>query len=319
VIVGIFSILKEHAAMASGNFGAMFKDVEIPVLPASIANLLEELGKENPDMRRIEMIIATEPEIAAKIIRTVNSSLFALKSKVLSIRHAITLLGFRRIRGLLYGYILRRAVPRPEDSLFDHEAFWADTLIRSLLARTLANRYRPGEEEEAFTATLLADVAIPVLLANWAQYYAPVIETWKNSPMRLSMIEQSDFGWDHSQAGAWILQSWSFPEELICLTGTHNLAPDKIRELGLGDTIALPISVASLLPSVIKPDPIRADRLAAEAHKELGITDDDWPRIIDQVQNGFFVIGDQFNLSRDLVDAAIAGLNAVVNEGSEGE
>ncbi len=315
--MGIFSIIREHAAVASGNFSLMFKDVEIPPLPAALAGILEELNKTDPDLSRLEMLISTEPEIVGKIISTVNSSLFALKSRVLSIRHAVVLLGLEQIRSLLFSYALRKALPRPAGAIFNHEVFWADTLLRSLLARSLASRFRPGEEEEAFTAMLVADVALPVLLSVWAKYYEPIAEQWIGSEARLSEIERQDFGWDHAQAGAWILQSWSFPDELICLAGTHNLPPEQLQELGLAKTIAMPIAVAALLPSVLKSMPEQSRRLVEAADQWLELSESSWSSVLEDVESAFSIISEQFNLSADYSKQALQTLKQLAPENGE--
>ena len=308
VTMGIFTVIRDHAAIASGNFASMFKDVEIPPLPAAVANLLEELNKPEPNIARLETIITTEPEIAARILRTVNSSLYALKSRVLSIRHAIALLGIKQIRTLLLSYALRSAIPKPDAELFDHEAYWADTLLRSLLARSLAAKHRHGEEEEAFTAMLVADIALPVLLSTWAKYYRPIVEQWRSSELHLSEIERQDFGWDHAQAGAWILQSWSFPDEFICLAGTHNLSPEQLQELGLADTVALPIAIAALVPSILKSDPTRSARLVESVNQWLELSESSWMSVLEEVENSFTIISEQFNLSADYTKQALTSL-----------
>ena len=96
--MGIFGIVREHAAVATGNFATMFKDTEFPPLPAAIAALVTEINKAEPDVGQLEAIISTEASIAVKVLHTVNSSLFALETRVVSVRHAIALLGLQRIR-----------------------------------------------------------------------------------------------------------------------------------------------------------------------------------------------------------------------------
>ncbi len=133
-------------------------------------------------------------------------------------------------------------------------AFWTDSLLQAALARSFSQKRFSGQREEAFTATLLADLAIPILLCVWKDYYKPVIEEWNQSARRLSEIEREHFGWDHAQAGAWIIQSWEFPEEMVCYLGLHNISMEKIKESGLEDTIVVPMAVAAMTPSILKPD-----------------------------------------------------------------
>lgn len=285
--------------MASGNFATMFKDVNIPPLPAAVAKLIAEINHPEPDVTRLELIISAEPEVAVKVIRTINSAYFGLKSPVLSIRHAITLLGLKNIRAIILSYAMHKTLPRPEGKLFDHEAYWTDSLLKALLARSLARRELPEQQDEAFTAMLLADVALPVLLCNWRRYYESVVERWAEEPTRLSQIERVDFGWDHAQASAWILQYWDFPEPIVCMTGAHNLELERIAEMGLRGSIAPAVATAALLPSVLKRDAERCRQLVRAATAEFALTAADGRTIIDEVSEDFAAICVQFELGTE--------------------
>jgi hypothetical protein len=48
--MGFFDKIERHAAMASGNFNAIFNGVDIPPLPIAIQRLITEINKENPDI-----------------------------------------------------------------------------------------------------------------------------------------------------------------------------------------------------------------------------------------------------------------------------
>jgi HD-like signal output (HDOD) protein len=103
----------------------------------------------------------------------------------------------------------------------------------------------------------------------WNEYYEPIVKEWETSSKRLSELERQHFGWDHAQAGAWILQSWEFPEEMICYIGAHNISMEKIKEMDLQDTIVMPLAIAALSPSVLKPEPAPAAEVFHEAVNRL--------------------------------------------------
>ncbi|UCF83092.1 MAG: HDOD domain-containing protein [Desulfobacteraceae bacterium] len=252
--MGFFKKIRRHAAVASGNFAMIFKDVDIPPLPTAVARLIAEINRPEPDIDQLVNLMSSTTEIAAKVIKTVNSALFSPRMPVTSVKHAVTLLGLRHIRSIALGYAAMEALPKPKGELFDHEAFWTDSLLRAIMSRSFSKKILRTHSEEAFTASLLSDLALPVLLCVWREYYEPVIEEWKQSRSRLSEIEREHFGWDHAQAAAWIAQSWEFPEEMVCYLGAHNLPKEKIIEHELGDTIVAPMSVAALSSSVLKPD-----------------------------------------------------------------
>jgi HD-like signal output (HDOD) protein len=301
--MGLLQTLRRHAAVAGGNFAAMFREVTIPPLPAAVARLLAEIQRPEPDIARLELMLAAEPEIAARVIRTVNSAASGLRRPVHGVRQAVTLLGLERTRSLILSYAVLENLPTPAKGLFDHEAYWTDSLGRALLARLLARRSTPAQEEEAFTAALLADVALPVLLTAWREYYTPVVERWQGAPERLSELEQSDFGWDHAQAGAWILQYWDFPEALVELVAAHTRDQQSIVSAGLAHTCAPAIATAALLPSVLKPDGDRVQRLLSAGSDGLGLSAGDWAPLLEETRTAFAAVCSQFDIARSRTDA----------------
>ena len=294
--VGWVRKVKRHAAVATADFGRMFKDVKIPPLPAAAVRLVGEMNKPDPDPAQLVRILSGSPELAARVLRMVNSSYFSLGHRVTTLPHAISLLGIRQIRSIGLSYAMVGGVPRPKDSLFDHEAFWVDSLLKTLLARSLARRQGRHDEEEVFAAMLLADVALPVLLVAWREYYAPIVERWNGSAERLSRIERKQLRWDHAQAGAWILRSWGFPEEIVCYVGAHNLTAEELRELELEDTIAFPMAAASLLPSVLRPDPDRRTRFVDETKRLFRLDGGEFLELIDEIRDGLDEVRSLFGL-----------------------
>lgn len=294
--MNILKRISRHAAVAQGNFGKMFRDVKVDPLPQAVSRILEEIHRPDPDIAVLENLIAAEPEISIRILATVNSSLHALRSRVTTVRHALTLLGLDRIRSLVLAGAMMEALPRPDVDLFDHQAYWTDTLMRSLFARELAARRQPGQEELAFTAMLLTDVAVPVLLMSWEEYYRPLLEEWAERPTRLAHLERGTYGWEHGQAGSWILRYWEFPDELVGLVAAHNQTPDKLEEMGLTDTVAPVLVVAGLLPSCLHADLRRCDDMIELARDRLGIDVGDWPGILESVRDQFTSINAEFGL-----------------------
>jgi hypothetical protein len=170
-------------------------------------------------------------------------------------------------------------------------------LLQAALARSFSQKKFSGQREEVFTATLLADLAIPILLCVWNEYYEPVIEGWNQSARRLSEIERENFGWDHAQAGAWIIQSWEFPEEMVCYLGLHNISMEKIKESGLEDTIMVPMAVAAMTPSILKPDAELSKLTFQSAVEWLAIDSHAFEKCITEVKESMGEILELFGLS----------------------
>ena len=256
--MGLFNKLRRHAAVARGDFEILSKGLKIPPLPAAVNRLIAEINRSEPNIDRLVQFISADAEITAKVLKTVNSSLYSPRVPVANVKRAVTLLGLAQIRSIVLAFATMDALPIPKGNHFNHNAFWIDSLLRAILARALSNKRFSQQLDDVFTAALLSELALPLLLCVWNEYYEPIVVEWESSNQRLSEIERQHFGWDHAQAGAWIVQSWDFPEEMICYIGAHNMSMEKINEMALQDTIVMPLAVASLVPSVLKPDPASA-------------------------------------------------------------
>ncbi|MES9913007.1 MAG: HDOD domain-containing protein [Candidatus Sedimenticola sp. 4PFRAG1] len=288
--------IRRHSTVAGGNFDKMFEGIEIPPLPAAITRLVTEVNKEEPDLPQLSKMITATPEIASKVLSTVNSAYFSLPHQVTSIKHGVTILGLNNIKPLVLSFAMKESLPNPKGSIFQPQHFWSDALLKALLARALSDIHCKSEREEAFTVMLLADVALPVLLSAWGEYYEPLVLEWQTTSHRLSLAERNSFQWDHSQAGAWILQNWGFPAELVCFVGLHNSNLELLQELELEDTIALPVISASMLPSCRRLDPGRADRMIETVSGYFQFKPESLMAILGEVRKDFCEICSMFDL-----------------------
>jgi HD-like signal output (HDOD) protein len=284
--------------ISRSEFTKIFENIKVPALPQAITSLVSEIHDPEPDTKKLVRLIESEPQISARVLRTINSSQFALRAQVKTVQHAIALLGLNRIRSIILSFTVLNALPVPDNEYFEYEMFWTDTLMRALLARSLTRYTSRFDPEEAFTAMLLADIAVPILLRCWEEDYTPIMVRWDGHPKELSYLERKMFGWDHARAGAWILNKWTFPSELVSLVRVHNLEPPQIRQRDLHNTLANHVATAALLPSSLKLNESRCRKLVRIAKTELGLETGKWPQIIEEVRDDFLLICDEFQLGK---------------------
>ena len=65
--MGFKKKFRRHAAIATGNFGVIFKDVEIPPLPAAVNRMVVEINKDESDINELVMLISSTTAIAARL------------------------------------------------------------------------------------------------------------------------------------------------------------------------------------------------------------------------------------------------------------
>ena len=68
----------------------------LPTLPAVAMKVLELARAEQPNVEEIARTLSSDPALATKILRMVNSPAYSLRFEVTTVRHAISLWRQRR-------------------------------------------------------------------------------------------------------------------------------------------------------------------------------------------------------------------------------
>ncbi len=242
-----WNAISARIALATGNFAKLFKNVDIPPLPAVATRLMAICRDEQSTASDVARLISSDLGISAKVLRTVNSPHYGLRHKVTSVQQAIALLGIKQVAALVMAFSVARQLPT-KSSAFDHVEFWQSSLQRSIFAQNVAAMISPGNEAEAFTGALLQDMALPILLGQWSTHYLRVFRLAGNFGRPLHEVEQEEFSWDHAQAGAWMARNWALPDVLVCCIGLHHTPLHQIVESGFLKTPVAAVAIASHLP-----------------------------------------------------------------------
>jgi HD-like signal output (HDOD) protein len=227
----------------------ILRTAQLPALPQSAIKLLE-LSRD-PDNGPTEFAapIEADPGLAGQILKFVNSSYFGFSHEISSVKMAITLVGIRTIKNFSLWSAVFSLMPNPKCGPFDLKNLWQDSLRRALFARAVGKLLGLKEAEEAFSAALLQDMAVPLLAKELPNDYLALLESRHDGQARLSDLEQQRFGWNHAQAAAKMARAWKMPEGFANLVERHITLDSDANSRPL-DTAQLAVSLSSLLPSV---------------------------------------------------------------------
>jgi HD-like signal output (HDOD) protein len=229
----MFGFFKKKKVDPRKELLAVLGDRELPSFPAIIMQALAKLRHPDSAVRDVSDIIASDPGLSVRLLKTVNSAAFALRRKVDSVQQASVLLGKSRVESLLLSVAVKNALPNEPD--FDTVHFWRTSARRAATARALAKLLHPATQAESFSAALLQDMAVPMLFQARKPEYKPVLEHHHNSEHCLTVLERPEFGWDHTEVATWMAAEWAFPELLASAIGGHH-----------GDDTIEPVSPAAV-------------------------------------------------------------------------
>nr|HPG31894.1 HDOD domain-containing protein [bacterium] len=75
---------------------------DLPTIPVVVAQLMTTLNDEKSDAKKVSEIIKNDQSITMKILRLVNSAYFGLSNRVTSVNQAVPLLGFDKIKNIIF-------------------------------------------------------------------------------------------------------------------------------------------------------------------------------------------------------------------------
>jgi hypothetical protein len=160
--------------------------------------------------------------------------------------------GIRTIKNFTLWSAVFSLVTNPKYGTCELQSLWQDSLRRALFARALANLLCNTEAEDVFAASLLQDMAIPILAKESPQFYMKLLKSREQGQIRLSSLENQVFGWQHAQAAGMMVRHWNLPENFANLIENH-ISIDKFADKPEAAPDMVAIGMSALLPTIVDP------------------------------------------------------------------
>ena len=198
---------------------------EVQTFPVAVNHVLELLREPEVDFRKVAEGLQCDPALTVRILRTVNSSAYGSSSPIQDMGHAISFLGLASLEQIVLGIAVRNVLPKTKGPGFSFKRYWETAAYRATLAKSISSELHPSKEAECFTAALLQDLALPVLMGAIPDRYGPLLQSWQeNDSLTLQAAEKDALGCSHDEVGGWLCSHWGLPEGLTEAIATHHSA-----------------------------------------------------------------------------------------------
>ncbi len=200
-----------------------------PSMSGIAAKVLNLLDDPDAGAGQVEQLLKQDPSLTANLLKLTNSAYFGIPSKIGSVRHAIAMLGWKRLSKLVMAACV--------SAITDHKIpgydlppgmLWQHSVAVSVTAEGLMRELKVAESDEIFTAALLHDLG-KLILGGFVEKELSEIEKVAARGIPFQMAEQEVLGTDHAEIGALMLESWSFPPNLVSAVRWHH-DPDSAPE-----------------------------------------------------------------------------------------
>ena len=252
----------------------------IPQIALKVLRIINEGRYEIHDLTEE---IRKDQVISARTLKLCNSVMFASRKKIDSLDHALVMLGQK----LLLKFVISASL----NSFFKQSGMgyslckggiYHHAVGTAVIAEKLAETTRTVEPSLAYTAGLLHDIGKVALdqfiNSGFPLFYRQLHEEEKN----FSEIEKQVLGTDHTEVGANLALSWSFPESLV-ETIRHHHNPENTREHEeLVHIVYLADLLMSRFHSGLELERLNTDALVTRL-ETIGLSISKFPELVDHI------------------------------------
>ena len=196
------------AEISQENVEKLVGGINIPPRPTVLLELMEERGKDEPDLQKVARLIASDVALSAAMLKTVNSPFFGLRKKMDSVVQAVTMMGLKNVTNIVTGLMLRIAIGGKNVTL---DRFWDSADQVATLCAFLAKRLPGISSDEAHTYGLFQDCGIAILMQKFPDYKDTLFAANANDDTLFTDVEDQRHSTNHATIGYLMAKGWNLP------------------------------------------------------------------------------------------------------------
>ncbi|MCK5640202.1 MAG: HDOD domain-containing protein [Gammaproteobacteria bacterium] len=233
----------------------------LPSMTEMSHRLLRIRNDPHATIAELEEIIALDPSLTAQIMRYACSPFFGYRGKVNTVHDAIVrVLGFDVVTNMALGLSMRKMFYHPPEGPLGLNNLWRHAISSAALAQSLAPllpRSLHVNSGVAYLTALLHNFGYLVMshLIKSEFFLLNKIVT-ANPDIPPGLIEKQVLGIEHTEIGAWLMEAWDMPAEVIVTAREHHneyyrgehdcyanltlLVDHLLKAYGIGDGVSSP-------------------------------------------------------------------------------
>ena len=253
---------------------------DLPTLPAVVKNISKMVLDKRVSASDIGGLIAKDQGLSARILRIVNSPFYGFPGRISSVTHAVVLLGFNVVKGLVLSTAVFDAFAQQAQGLWEH------SLGCAIISRGLARELAIQEIEEVMVAGLLHDLGRAILSHVVPEEYEAACRLACARNCHIALAENEIFGVDHAGVAGWLARDWNLPARLTEPIVFHH-SPTQARQC---TDVAAIVQLADILTRGMgygRQSDTTMPPLDQQAFHNLGVSFEQIDRVLDQAEVEF--------------------------------
>ena len=198
---------------------AIMTAADLPTIPVVAIKVMQLIESENATAEELAKVVASDPAVAARVLKISNSSFYGCQRQIQTLSGAIVVLGFSTLRSLVVAASVKQ-VYKPYG--LTEKMLWEHSFAAGLAARIIASQTRAANEEEAFLAGLFHDIGKIIMNTLDRVKFQEVMQHCYNEGISFGEAERSIYPFSHAEVGAYVIKKWNLPEVLTTAILQHH-------------------------------------------------------------------------------------------------
>lgn len=245
--------LRDPASSASPALSELARSLAgVKPFPPIVLTIRQAVADPRNGVAEIGRLVEKDVGISATLLRLANAPASGLVQRCNSVRHAVSLLGMRRVSEAVTSaaaLALLETAQHNAPGAADHAIAVAG------VARLLAP-ITGASPDAAFTAGLLHDVGALLLLQSEDDFYEGLVEQYGEDEEPSPADERALLGFDHAALGAEVLRQWNLPEPLPQIVALHH---EWERAVEVGGSLCVMVALIRVADLLVRELPRTAE------------------------------------------------------------
>lgn len=192
---------------------------DLPTIPVVATKVLQLIEMETTSAEDLAKVVASDPAVAARVLKISNSSFYGCQRQIQTLSHAIMMLGYNTLRSVVIAAAVKQ-VYSPYG--LTEKMLWEHSFGAGLAARIIAGTTRLVNEEEAFLGGLFHDIGKIIMNFMDSAKFQGVMQKCYNDQVTFLVAEQQFYSYTHAEVGGMVIKKWNFPEMLMKAVLEHH-------------------------------------------------------------------------------------------------
>ncbi|MCS7278951.1 MAG: HDOD domain-containing protein [Thermodesulfobacteriaceae bacterium] len=181
---------------------------KLPVILELLQKIEFLIEDEKTGISEIAKLIEKDPSLTTKFLKLANSPFYGFPKRITSVKTALNFLGVNIVKILL---IVNNFL---ELSSKDDFLIWEHLVGVGMVSQLLAKKLNFEDSSTFYTLGLVHDIGLIVEKLSFPEEFEKIREKIKEGKS-LIKIEEEFFKFNHSELGAYLMESWNFPAKLV--------------------------------------------------------------------------------------------------------